>query len=202
MNMQHVQHSHRTGRNTCAGARPSVLRDMVQTPRSAAHEAPSARRYLLHKSFGRRITHERTLKARSRGNISILAADVPSLSSRGVVITGGSKGLGYAMADEFLSRGDRVVICARNPSRLQAAVASLHAKFPAPGSVQGIKCDVSSPEDVSKLGEFAKQTLGDVHIWINNAGQVTSKQLLADVPPEEILSAVGSNVVGSLLGCR
>jgi NADP-dependent 3-hydroxy acid dehydrogenase YdfG len=38
--------------------------------------------------------------------------------------------------------------------------------------------------------------------WINNAGQVTQRKLLTELAPEEIVSAVGCNVLGSLLCCR
>ncbi len=64
----------------------------------------------------------------------------------------------------------------------------------------GILADVSNAEDMDALAEFAKGRLGTVHTWVNNAGQVTSKRMLADVPAEEIRDAVGANVLGSLLG--
>ena len=54
-----------------------------------------------------------------------------------------------------------------------------------------MRCDVSVAEDVAELGRFAKQQLGTVHLWINNAGQVTKKKLLADVDASDISSAVG-----------
>lgn len=59
--------------------------------------------------------------------------------------------------------------------------------------VHGIRCDVSRPEDVAELGQFAQQQLGTVHFWINNAGQVTRKKLLADVDPSDISGAVGGH---------
>jgi chlorophyll(ide) b reductase len=55
---------------------------------------------------------------------------------------------------------------------------------------------------VDALAAFAAERLGSVDFWINNAGQVTSKRLLADVPVQEILEAVNANVLGSLLGSR
>ena len=123
----------------------------------------------------------------------------PAVGSKGVVITGGSKGLGLAMAREFLRQGDRVVLCARDGQRLAAAVAALESSSSSSGGsssgssgsslrdVYGIPCDVSVPEDVSRLGEFAVRTLGCVDIWINNAGQVTRKKMLADVEPGAFL---------------
>lgn len=48
----------------------------------------------------------------------------------GVVITGATKGVGFAMAREFLRRGDRVCICGRSQTRLDAAVGALRGEFP------------------------------------------------------------------------
>jgi len=57
--------------------------------------------------------------------------------------------------------------------------------------VHGMRCDVSQPEDMAELGRFASQQLDTVHFWINNAGSVTRKKMLADVDPTDICSAVG-----------
>lgn len=127
--------------------------------------------------------------------------DTAGASQRlGVVITGGSKGLGYAMAREFLSHGDRVVICGRNEKRLASAIASLLRDFN-PDSVHGTRCDVSVASDVAALAAFAKERMPLVDRWINNAGQVTRKRLLSDLDADEITAVVGANVLGSLLGC-
>ena len=50
---------------------------------------------------------------------------------------------------------------------------------------------MSRPDDVAELGRYAKQQLGEVHLWLNNAGSVTRKRLLADVDPSDISAAVG-----------
>ena len=120
---------------------------------------------------------------------------------QGIVITGGTRGLGYAMAQEFLKAGDGVVICGRQQERVDAAVQSLQ-KTNSSASVFGVKCDVANPEDVENLSAFAKVQLGTVHTWINNAGCVTANRLLADVEPSDIDAAVRTNVFGSLLCSR
>ena len=56
-----------------------------------------------------------------------------------------------------------------------------------------MRCDVSVSEDMAELGQYAKQQLGIVDFWINNAGQVTRKRLLADVHASDISSAVGES---------
>lgn len=135
-----------------------------------------------------------------RNPIDALHSSV-SNQSKNIVITGATKGTGFALVREFLRAGDRVVICGRNASRLQAALDTLVAKF-GPGRVHGMQCDVSDPDSMARLGQFAQRCLGTVDVWINNAGEVTSKKLLADVAPAEIVQVVGTNVVGSLLGSR
>ena len=57
--------------------------------------------------------------------------------------------------------------------------------------MHGVRCDVSCPDDMAELGRFAKQQLGTVHFWLNNAGSVTRKRMLADVDPSDISAAIG-----------
>lgn len=102
---------------------------------------------------------------------------------------------------EFLFKGHDIVICGRDAEQLQAALATLRRDFPG-RVVEGIEADVSSPADVQQLSDLVSRSLPVVGYWINNAGAVTTNKLLADVGEEEIVRVVGSNVVGSLLGCR
>lgn len=92
-----------------------------------------------------------------------------SSSPKRVVITGGSKGLGFAMAREFLQLGDSVVLCGRNPERLAAAVDALTAEFGL-ARVHGMPADCSSPEDMQRFGDFVAERLGGCDVWLNNAG--------------------------------
>jgi NAD(P)-dependent dehydrogenase (short-subunit alcohol dehydrogenase family) len=59
--------------------------------------------------------------------------------------------------------------------------------------VHGIRCDMSDPADVAALGQYSREKLGVVHTFINNAGEVTSKRLLADVDPHELVRVVGES---------
>eukprot|EP00897_Mesotaenium_endlicherianum_P010801 jgi/Mesen1/974/ME000012S00517 len=118
-----------------------------------------------------------------------------------VVITGGTKGLGFAMAREFLQRGYSVIICGRNEERLEAAVERLGGEF-LDAKIFGAKCDVSSADDVTALGTFIQEHAGTVKYWINNAGEVTAKQLLTDIPAADIIRVASTNVIGTLLCCR
>jgi len=121
----------------------------------------------------------------------------------GVVITGGTKGVGFAMAREFLSEGDKVLICGRNPERLQLAKDALQTEFGEGAEVFGVTCDVSSPDQVAYLAKESQAKLGTVNHWVNNAGMASrTRCTLMDMEPEEIVEVAGTNVTGSMLCCR
>ncbi len=121
--------------------------------------------------------------------------------SLGVVITGGSAGLGYALASAFLAARDRVVICGRNHERLDRALRSLCDKFPE-GEVYGIECDVGDPTAVKLLAGFAADRLGRVDRWVNNAGTAGQlKRPLWMLRPDDIIETITTNLSGSILLC-
>jgi chlorophyll(ide) b reductase len=121
--------------------------------------------------------------------------------SLGVVITGGTKGLGYALAEVFLSFGDRVVICSRNQQHLDEALHSLQSAVPY-GKVYGIVCDVGNPVDGRALAVFAASRLGRVDRWINNAGTAGQlKRPLWELDADDILETCTTNLSGSIMLC-
>jgi 3-oxoacyl-[acyl-carrier protein] reductase len=96
------------------------------------------------------------------------------LAGRRAIVTGGSKGLGKAIAGELLAEGASVVICSRHADELEAAAAELTKQPAANGSasaaVTAITCDVTSPEQVVTFGAAAAAALGGLDILVNNAG--------------------------------
>lgn len=62
-----------------------------------------------------------------------------------------------------------MAICGRDPGRLEAAVAALRSDF-GPQRVHGVAADCSKPDDMRRLADMVKESLGGVDIWINNAG--------------------------------
>ncbi len=104
------------------------------------------------------------------------------LDGRVAIITGASKGLGYAMAKEFAASGANVAILARSPDSLQAAVAS--ANEGASGKVAGFACDVSKADQIEKTFADVVKTFGKVDILINNAGM--SRAMPSDKITDEI----------------
>ena len=119
-----------------------------------------------------------------------------------MVITGGSRGLGLALANEFVSLGDQVVIAARDEAACAAAVRQLQQHHPQ-SQVHQTTCDVTQPDQMQHLAAFAKEKLGQIDIWVNNAGSSQiPKAPLADTATEQIQRIVGTNVLGTLLGSQ
>lgn len=117
----------------------------------------------------------------------------------GVVITGSAGGVGFAYAGEFMDRGYDVVIC--DVKDCSAAAKALTARHPN-GRVYHTQCDVSDAKSVEKLGEFAKQKLGTLKYWINNAGVNGGRRALMDVPVSQVEMVVKVNLMGILLGTK
>ena len=130
--------------------------------------------------------------------IDIPGPDISGLPAQGVVITGGAGGVGYAYADSFMARGHNVVICdVKDP---EAAVAALQQKHAGgSGKVYGCVCDVSKTESVEELGRFAKEKLGTINHWINNAGINGGRRPFTSVPTSMVEAVVNVNLVGVLL---
>jgi len=89
------------------------------------------------------------------------------LDGRRAVVTGGSKGLGKAIAAELLAEGAQVVICSRNQAELDEAAAELGKPG---GTVTALRCDVTDPGQVAAFLDEAAAVLGGIDILVNNAG--------------------------------
>jgi NAD(P)-dependent dehydrogenase (short-subunit alcohol dehydrogenase family) len=91
-----------------------------------------------------------------------------SLATRSAIVTGGSKGLGFAIATRFAASGADVAIAARGREALDAAVKSIGAG--AKGRVIGVQGDVGTSADVQKIYDEAMRAFGKIDILVNNAG--------------------------------
>jgi short-subunit dehydrogenase len=119
--------------------------------------------------------------------------------SKVVVITGGSRGLGLALAQIFGEHGARLVLAARDEQELQDAKNHLLTRTPGMDSegVLTVACDLRLPGDPEKLIERAIQVFGSIDVLINNAGVIyvgPIDKLSVDL----YLEAMNSNFFGML----
>ena len=119
------------------------------------------------------------------------------LEGKTAVITGSSKGLGFAIARSFAKQGANVVLAARTAETLQSAVNALKSEgFKA----EGLACDTSKLEDVERLAQTAISTFGHFDIWVNNAGISAPYGLTMSISPEKIKQLVDTNIMGVYYG--
>ncbi len=91
-----------------------------------------------------------------------------SLKGRAAIVTGGSKGIGFAVATRFANSGADVAIVARTREPLDAAVKAIQAT--AKGKVVGVQADVGKADDIQRAYGEVMQALGKADILVNNAG--------------------------------
>jgi chlorophyll(ide) b reductase len=126
-------------------------------------------------------------------------ASVTEGNGGGVVVTGSAGGVGFAYAGQFMDRGYDVVIC--DVKDCSIAAKALTAAHPN-GRVFHTQCDVSDSASMEALGEFAKEKLGTIGYWINNAGINGGRRALMDVPMNMVETVVKVNLLGVLMGTK
>lgn len=120
-----------------------------------------------------------------------------SSTTLGVVITGSTKGVGRALAEQFLKHNDRVVISSRTPDLVDATVASLRARYPT-AHVFGCVADVCNYADVAQLTDFATKKLGGIDTFICNAGTTGARGPLRDAEPDDLRNTIQTNLLGPM----
>lgn len=117
-----------------------------------------------------------------------------SLRGRHAVVTGGSRGLGAAIARVLAGAGADVTIMGRTPAKLQLQVEALQAH----GKAQSVLCDVSDAASVKRAFTQARKTFGPVSILVNNAGEAAAGPL-QDVTLADWERMIGINLTGAFL---
>lgn len=121
-----------------------------------------------------------------------------SLKNKITVVTGGSKGIGYAIAKAFLSSGAKVFICARDKSELKRAVEQLSAL----GRVEGEVCDVRSEAQVRMMLEECVRVFGGVDVLVNNAGIGIIGKTVEEMSAEDFEQTLQTNLFGVFYACH
>ena len=126
------------------------------------------------------------------------AGAAPLLDKRVAVITGGTRGIGRAIAEAFASAGAAVVLGGRSPDKGQQALAEMgvgdRASF--------VQCDVRRQGDVNNLVDQAAKRYGSVDIMVNNAGGTEGFALVHEMTDEAWLDALDFNLNAVFWGTR
>jgi len=117
-----------------------------------------------------------------------------SLKDKVVVITGSTRGFGYAIAESMLKAGAIVALTGRSKEAVARALDSLQSK----GSVHSFVMDVREEEQVYQLVEDVLKKFGRVDIWVNNAGYSNAAGMMMDMNPQDALDMFLSNDLGVL----
>lgn len=143
---------------------------------------------------------ERIGKLLKRRTIAEIVTLPPNelLKGRNALITGGSSGIGKAIAESFLKAGARVVISGRDEKKINEVVEELSLKY---GSIEGFSFDVSSSESIQSACSIILAKY-DIDILVNNAG--ISIPAKADVCEDEFgfESVINTNLKGTYMMCK
>ena len=120
------------------------------------------------------------------------------LKDKIAVVTGGTKGIGRAVAESLLEAGARVFICARDKSVLKRSLEQLSAL----GKVDGEICDVRSETQVKMMLDEAVRVFGGVDILVNNAGVGVFGKTVDEVTPDEFRWVLETNLFGVFYACH
>jgi len=123
------------------------------------------------------------------------------LKGLNALITGGSQGLGKAIAEHFLREGANVALCARSEKDLLATRDELAQRFPSQ-KVLAQTCDVSNETQVNAFVEFALREFGSLQALVLNAGVYGPMGAMESVSLDEWRRAMDINLYGVLLPCR
>ncbi len=114
---------------------------------------------------------------------------------RNAVVTGGTRGIGLAIASSLAEAGCSVSICGRSQGSVDQALLVLRGKANGGNKVAGLPADVSNPEEVVKFFKFTDDHIGEADIVVNNAGIGIFKKT-SDLTVEDWRNTIGLNLDG------
>jgi 3-oxoacyl-[acyl-carrier protein] reductase len=122
-----------------------------------------------------------------------------NLNGKTAIVTGGTKGIGRAIAEALLREGVSVCIAARKQSEIDEAVKELNNS--AQGQAIGSVCDVRDYEQVKALINYTVKELGGLDILVNNAG-IGIFEAVAETSPEDFRAVLETNLFGVFYCCH
>jgi NADP-dependent 3-hydroxy acid dehydrogenase YdfG len=113
-----------------------------------------------------------------------------------VVITGGTRGIGYGLVTEFLRLGHKVSFTGTSETTVSAAMKTLK------GSAKGYVCDVRDIKNMRLFRDETIQEFGDIDIWINNAGVNHPLEPVYKLDENDIKKINDINITGMMFGTK
>ena len=114
------------------------------------------------------------------------------LKGKTAMVTGGTRGIGFAIVKLYLENGAAVALCGSKKETVDKALDKLKAENP-DYKVIGLYSDLQNPEEVAKAVEMAKETFGSLDIMVNNAG-ISARDKLYDYKAEDFSKIMALNV--------
>ena len=121
--------------------------------------------------------------------------------SRVTLVTGGTRGIGYAVAEALLKEGGAVAVTGTTTDGVMRAEHKLAASVDDPGRVAGIVCDVRDPASVEAAVLTVVARFGGIDALVNNAGVGTGAPI-AELPHDEWHRIIDTNLTGVFYCCR
>lgn len=120
------------------------------------------------------------------------------LKDKAAIVTGGTKGIGYAIAEELVRSGANVVVCGRKREDVQAAAEKL-VQF---GRVEAVSCDVRDESHIKMLIDHCVETFGGIDILVNNAGIGYFGKTVEQTSAAEFRQTLETNLFGVFHACH
>ena len=125
-------------------------------------------------------------------------SEAKPLAGKVVLVTGGTRGIGLAVARSLADDGASVVVSGRDPGRLESAAKELEGLG---ASALAVAADAAKREDADRLVEAAKERFGRIDVLVNNAG-ITRDQLLVRMKDDDWDQVLDTNLRGVFLMTR
>ena len=120
-----------------------------------------------------------------------------SLVDKVAIVTGGTRGIGYAIAERLLSEGMKVGICGTHQTSVDRAITQLSAK----GHLTGTVADVSKPSEVKEFVSGVHRAFGGIDVLVNNAGLGTFRPV-SEMSPDQWDRMISLNLSGAYYCCH
>lgn len=147
-----------------------------------------------------------TAKGQSSGKAKVVPLRPPTgptrLAGKLAVVTGGSKGIGYAIAKALATEGANIVITGRDLTTLTKSAAALRKEVHGPAKILAMTCDVREPQSVARLFAVVKRRFQQIDILVNNAGVSQTPRPLLETSLETWRDNIETNLTGVFLCTR